>query len=111
MNVKFRHTNRVACHFSVTNWSTTRCTIIHETSIPRRSEIMILNHMDASIQKCRVLKCSCTPASQGSHQKPIKKNSEQQRPNILFLAWSQSTRKDDAKNRISIKLTYFNILE
>jgi lipopolysaccharide export system protein LptA len=40
---------------------------------------MILNHMDASIQKCRVLKRSCTPASQGSHQKPIKKNSEQQR--------------------------------
>jgi hypothetical protein len=72
MNVKFRYTNRVACHFSVTNWSTTGCTIIHETSIPRCSEIMILNHMDASIQKCCDLKRSCTPASHGSHQKPNK---------------------------------------
>ena len=70
--MKFRYTNRVACHFSVTNWSTTGCTIIHETSIPRCSEIMILNHMDASIQKCCDLKRSCTPASQGSHQKPNK---------------------------------------
>ena len=58
MNVKCRHTNRVACHFSVTNWSTTGCTIIHETSILRCSEIMILNHMDASIQKCHDLKRS-----------------------------------------------------
>jgi hypothetical protein len=33
---------------------------------------MILNHMDASIQKCCDLKRSCTPASQGSHQKPNK---------------------------------------
>ena len=30
---------------------------------------MILNHMDASIQKCCDLKRSCTPASQGSHPK------------------------------------------
>ena len=82
MNVKFRHTNRVACHFSVTNWSTTGC-----TSIPRCSEIMILNHMDASMQKCRDLKRSCTPASQGSHQKPIKKYSEQQRPNLFSLCF------------------------
>ena len=66
---------------------------------------MILNYMDASIQKCCDLKHFCTPASQGSRQKPIKKISEQQRPkfgsghsvftgsimegetnNILFLA-------------------------
>jgi hypothetical protein len=48
----------VACHFSVANWSTTGCTIIHETSILRCSEIMILNHMGASIQKCHDLKHS-----------------------------------------------------
>jgi hypothetical protein len=32
----------VACHFSVANWSTTGCTIIHETSIPRCSFTLIL---------------------------------------------------------------------
>jgi hypothetical protein len=44
---------------------------------------MIVNHMDASIQKCRDLKRSCTPALQGSRQKPMKKNSEQQRPTFF----------------------------
>jgi hypothetical protein len=44
---------------------------------------MILNRMDASIQKCLDFKRSCTPESQGSHQKPIKKKSEQQWPNIF----------------------------
>lgn len=64
-----RHTQSVAYHFSATNWSTTGCTIIvltHETSIPRCFEIMILNHMHASIQKCCDLNRSCTLASQGS---------------------------------------------